>query len=837
MWTGWRLGAVEDTTPRLNSYFFSAAIGLCVSVLVGVAASADFLRTAIATDARNLLAADLRLQASMPLQAFADQHVRASGRTLSPGMAFSAMARVPSSKRSLLVEVKAVSNDYPLRGTVRLEKGTDLREALSSGGAVAEKALLTRLGLQIGDSIHLGDATFILTSTLAYEPDRITHLFNLGPRIIIPWDRAEQTGLLQTGSRITWSVSVRLGNDENPADVARKIRAAAKAEGVRILTPEQSQPSVRRFVRRFALFLALTSLLTLLVGGLAMAGAMTAYLHESRKTIAILKFLGAENAQVVGMFLLSTVRMSWPASFLGALLGISLPGGVRYLLEGIFPVAAVYQPSLSLALAGAILGILFSLIFAAGPLLWAQDLSPGLLFRVTSWGEAMTPHRKHGWWVGLLVIGSSSMAVAAWSGENRFGLLFASGLVGMLLCAWVVAWALLFLLRHLSLGGFSWKLASSALLRREEGNLTVIMSLGLGLGLVFSVLFLEENLNQQMVDRLPQRTPSFFFIDIQPDQVATFREIASRSAFMQTEAVRIFPVVRGRLVPTETMRGLEAEHGPDKPDAWRINREYVLTYAEKIPSGNLLVAGQWWNHADLQEASVEVKMAEMLGLRMGDPLTFLIQGIPVTARISNLRTVRWSDMGLNFFVVFSPAVLQGVPLTYIASVAVPPEKEEAFLAEVTHHLHNVTAIATRTIMESVRDLLHHLARAVRFLGGTAVVAGLLVLSVSVMASRRRRAYETAIYRLIGSTRHEVARVAMVEFALLGCMASVTGVVVGQVITALAVRGLMNDVWEANMGLTLVAFLGGTATILLTGWVGSYQALGRPVMVTLHAADL
>ncbi len=838
-------GTLAASTTRINGRFFAAALFLCVTVLVGVAASALFLRGAMEANARQLLAADLRLQAAIPLRAgrlpdalpaevltFAEQQVAGPGRTLSPGLEFNAMARVAGSNRSLLVEVKAVADDYPLRGHVQLEGGASLAQALSGGGAVVEKGLLTRLGLKIGEAILLGDGSFTIAAALTSEPDRVTHLFSLGPRMIIPLARVAQTGLLQPGSRVTQVVSVRLAEGENGTALAHTLRAKAQAAGIRLWTPEQSQPTVRRFIRRFALFLALTALLTLLMGGMAMTGAMAAYLRDNRHTIAILKLLGAETSHLVALVLWATVRMVWLASLAGGLLGVLLPTLLPQILVGLFPSEAVYQPSFGLALTGAGLGLVLSLLCAAGPLWWNRHLSPARLFCTAAGGEAEPHSRKRDLWLGglgLLATAATAWGIALWSGESRFGLLFMVGLGGLLLLAWSMAHASLWLLPLLTPRRFYGQLAVNGLLRRGENQGRVIMALGVGLGLVGSVLFLEDNLNQQMVSRLPRHMPSFFFIDIQPDQVPIFQETARRFAGPGPEAIQMFPTVRGRLLSGEEV----VEEDPDQPQSWRKAREYVLTCAEEMPTGNRLVAGSWWSDPTAQEASVEVEMAKGLGLTVGDNLALTIQGVTITARVANLRAVRWSDLGLNFFVILSPAVLQGVPMSWMAAVIAPMEQEEPLLAAMTDRLHNVTAIATRTVLESVRALLHQVARSARFLGGAAVAAGLLVLGVSVEASRRRRTHEIALYRLIGATRGEVARIVAVEWALFGGMAAGIGVVIGQFTTALAVEGLLNEIWIFNPWLTLMAFAGGASVVFLTGWIGSYREWEKPVMAVLH----
>ena len=819
---------------RGHAWFFRLAILLAVTVLVGVTASAAWFNRLVDRDARALLAADLRFQAAFPLEAFAEAHLRRPGWVFAHSREFAAMLRVPGSDRPVLVEVKAVSTAYPLRGSVDLAGGGSVAEALEGEGLVAETALLTRLGIAPGAALELGAARFVLADTLVREPDRVTRLFNLGPRVFIPLARVAQTDLLRFGSRVRHVLSLRLDDGADPETVARELEKTAQGLGIRLLTPRESQPSVRRFMRRFGVFLAMTALVTLLLAGLAMAGSMAAHLRESRRSIAILKCIGADNRLIMRLFVRHTLALALPGSVAGAVLGSALPLLIVQLVGGVFPHPPPYVPSPSILLGGLLFGLAVSLLFALGPLLWTRQVSPGALFRAASWSETLAAPGRYLWPSLLAGIALPAAGVALWSGETRMGGVLAAGLAGGLLLAFLVGRAGLFLLARLPLRGVSWRLARQGLTRPGGGYLSVIVSLGLGLGVVFAVLFLKRNLTHQIDDRLPQRAPSFFFVDIQPDQVAAFRETV-RPFAVAPETTRITPVVRGRLVGIGDRR-FTPEEIAAHPQSWRFTREYVLTWSEALPPGNRLLAGRWWSGPDAHEASVEKGMADRLGLRIGDGITFDIQGVPVSARVVNLRAVRWADLGLNFFVVFSPAVLQGAPVTHLATVAAAPEREEGLLAAVTGRMGNVTAIASREIMESVKGLLQKLAGAVRFLGGTAVLAGLLALSVTVAASRRRRVREAAICRLVGATRAEMSRAAAVEFGLLGALTGLAGLAVGQAITALVVGVIMDDRWQWYPEASLLAFALGAGVVFLTGLAGSHRQLGQPLRTALHDHD-
>jgi putative ABC transport system permease protein len=437
------------------------------------------------------------------------------------------------------------------------------------------------------------------------------------------------------------------------------------------------------------------------------------------------------------------------------------------------------------------------------------------------------------WTISLGVVACMALAIGLWSGEVRAAVVFVLAVTIALAVAWGGAYGVLWLLRRWPQGPLPWRLACQSLLRRGERQALLLMALAIALGLVNGLFFLEDNLNQQLINRLPQRIPSFFFIDLQPDQVDPFRAIVRRFALAQEESVRLFPTVRGRL---QQENRLAIEEDPDQTRHWRQAREYVLTFAEQLPSGNRLLQGQWWSAPEALEASVEVEMAKELGWQVGDHIAFTVQGVTVQALIRNVRAVRWSDFSLNFFVIFSPAVLQAIPPVWLASVAVDEAEEEAVLAAVTGALPNVTAVATRQVLQTIQELVQQVAGAARVLAGAALLAGLLLLGVQVGASRRRRLREMALYRLVGATRSEVARILAAEMAVIAVVAALLGVLIGQLLCMLVVRGMFNDQAVFAVWPTVLAALFGAVVIFVAAWWASQRQLQQPVLALLRAAE-
>ncbi|MBF0439800.1 MAG: hypothetical protein HQL93_11865 [Magnetococcales bacterium] len=815
---------------RRDFLFFSWAIFLAVAAVTAMLTTAEALRTIVDREARGMLAADLRLESATPLGDFIHTHLRQSGWSVAENLEFTAMARIPDSSRTVLVEVLAAAPEHPLLGAVELRSGMALQTALQGEGAVAEATVSSRLGLSSGNAFYLGDARFQLTDVLQKEPDRVVRFFRWGPRLIIPKERVAATGLLGVGSRVQYVALVRLQPGADPEQVAQQLNVSATKQGIRVMTPADSQPSARRFMNRLTTFLHLMALLTLLTAANAMAGIMAAHVRENRGQIAIFKALGVGHLEVMGIFFWRIVSMSAPGSLAGAAVGMALPQVLTYwsgmeMMEGVsFKIPALC------ALAGVGAGLLFSF----GPLWGTRLVGAGVLFRAVAWGGGLDfLSWKWRWGVPVAVTLIGALFLGRAGGWNA-GMLFVGELAAMLILLWLAARGGVAVLQRLKPRKVLWRLAVRGLIAPGSGITGAIVSVGLGMGVMCAILFLEQNINQQMVSRLPQRVPSFFLVDLQADQESALRELASPFV-RKPQDVQTTPVVRGRIRAIQEAR-ITPEWVAKHPQSWRLNRDYVLTWSADLPEGNRLIDGRWWRDPEAQEMSVEQEMARALGVRIGDTLSFDILGVEVSATVTSLREVRWSNMGLNFFVVFSPAVLQGVPFSYLATALVETGQEEAFRSAVVQRFPNVSLIASREVMERARQMLEQLIVSVHLAGGMAVASALTALGVTVALTRRRRAKEAAIRRLLGATQRDLIETALAEHILLGVVATIVGVVIGQAITAGVTILLFNDLWDWLPLLTLKVFFLGVGVVAMTGYAVSRRDLRRPVMASLRGHD-
>ncbi len=814
---------------------FFACLALGVGAIAAVGSMSAAIEAGLENDARALLGGDVELQRPYLPATSAEIAALQDGARLSSVVTMRSMARPVAGGAPSLVELKAVDGAYPLFGTARLEPAGTIAEALGhdgeTWGAVAEAALLSRLGLELGDRVRAGEATYRLSAIIATEPDRASAGFGLGPRLMVGLASLPETGLVREGSLIRYHYRAALDGRSPEAWVA-ELKARDPQAAWRIREFSESAPGLRNFIDRFTFFLTLVGLSALLVGGVGIANATAAYLGGKTATIATLKCLGAPARLMFWVYFWQVLALALAGVAAGVILGAAVPPLIDGLVSDRLPVETrlgIYLAPLALAAA---FGLFTAFAFALWPLARAREVPAAGLFRDVVAARRRWPRPAYVAAVAATLIVLAALAVA--TAPDRF------------LAAWfVIGAALTFALFR----GAAWglKVAAKAagrprrpLLRLALANLTrpgaptnsVVISFGLGLTLLITVGAVEANLTRQIEGRLSEDAPAFFFVDIQPDQVAEFDRIVHQVPGVGT--VERVPSLRGRIV---AINGVAAEKAVVDPGAaWALRSDRGLTYAADLPASSQVVVGTWWpaDYSGPPLVSFDAHLAAEMYLDIGDTLTLNVLGREIVATISNLREIDWGTLGLNFTVIFAPGALDGAPQTHIATAQTAPEAEEPLLSAVTERFANITAIRVREALAAAGELLGGIALAVRATALVMLVAGVLVLSGAIAAGHRRRVYDSVILKVLGARRAEVWRAHVIEHALLGVATAAVAAVAGTLAGWAVVRGVMDADWAfAPGGVALIAALGVAATVLF-GFLGTYRALGHPAAQVLRA---
>jgi len=811
--------------------YLVACITLGVGALVAVGSFASSLERTVGRSARALMGGDVEVRSTQPLSAAGQAVVAEMARGGVQALPVQEMVAMSAAGgRSQIVELKTVAPGYPFYGELVTEPAAQLGSLVGEGRALVHPSLLQKLGAAVGDRMKIGEADFLISGVIRQEPDRSVGVFSLGPRVMISPEDLPATKLVRPGSRVRHRVLFRLPAGTS-ADAFRDALAARLPDtNVRVTTYAQAQPGVRRFWDQLTVYLGLTGLVALMVGGIGVATSVRAFVRGKLDTIAVLKCLGAGWRQVLAAYLLQTVLLGLGGSLLGAALGTAAELALVPVLSPLlpFPIEASISPGS--VLAGLAMGTGLTLLFALWPLLDIRRVPPALILRRDV--EARLPGRRP--WLAGLPIAAGLAALAFWqAGSLKVGGLFVGGLAGALALLGLTARLVIAGARRLPrLRRLAWRQAVANVHRPGSHASVVLVSLGVAVMLVVAVALLDQSLRAELADRGPARSPAFFFIDIQRDQVAPFSRLVTD---MTGHAPELTPVVRSRLA---TINGASVADDPrqKREEVWYLSREYVLTWGAEPPAHNVVVAGRWWTADEARREpliSVEDEIAKNLGVTIGGTLGFDIQGVTVQARVVNLRHVDWQTFNTNFFVIFSQGALDGAPSTWIATARAAPADEAAVQSAVTAAFPNVTAIPIREVLERITAVLDQIALAIRLLAGVSIATGLIVTAGALGVSRHQRIYQSVILKTLGATRGFVARVFALEYAILGVAAGLCGGILAAALAWSVGRWALDIGWSGSP-LTVAAGIAAAALLAVgVGFLGTFRLLGKKPLGVLR----
>ncbi|HET6607874.1 MAG TPA: FtsX-like permease family protein [Rhodopila sp.] len=803
---------------------------LCLALGVGVIAAVGSLQAAVqaglAADGRALLGGDLDIDTgpeTIPstLPAWL---VRQGART-SQVVQMRSMLVAPSGQRQL-IDLKAVDDAWPLVGAAGIDPPQILPSAFANHGLLVEQIVLDRLKLQPGDNVRLGIASFHVSGVLTSEPDRVATAGLLAPRVLISVRDLDSTGLVVPGAMVRHAIRLTA---RDPAKIAAEVPTRFPNQGWRVRDPRDAAPGVTRFIDQIALFLTLVGLTSLLVGGIGVANGVRAWLDARARTIATLRCLGASPRLVFSVCLIQVVALAWVGIVIGLIVGATLPVLAAGLLSSLLPVPPVLG-IYPVPLAGAAaFGLLIALCFALWPLGRAARIPGGALFR-----DGLIPEGTRPSWPLVTVNAALAVALVALtvlaSGDRHFAIWFCIAALGTLVLFRAGGWVVMRLARMAAgVGSPAARLGIANLYRPGAPTPLMLLSAGVGLSTLAAVALIQGNMSTQIDRQLPRNAPSFFFIDIQNDQVPTFAKIvAAQPGHPEMHDV---PSLRARVV---AVKGVPIDQVKTTPDtAWALRGDRGLTYAATPPEGTRIAAGQWWppDYSGPPLVSFDAGLAKGWGIGIGDVIRVNVLGRDIDLKVASLRDIDWRSLGINFFMVATPGLLSHAPHTHIATVKLPDNEQGALLRAVTDALPNVTGIRVQDVLGAIAGLLNQVAAALSITGGITLLAGSFVLVGAVAAGQRRRVREAVILKTLGATRAQIRAAWLTEFGILGCVAGVIAAMVGSAASYCVMHYILHTDW-IFLPVTLIYTLAGAlAIMLLFGYIGTSAALrARPAPI-------
>jgi putative ABC transport system permease protein len=630
---------------------------------------------------------------------------------------------------------------------------------------------------------------------------------------------------------VRWHYRLRLpGNASDAATLAVIERAGATLPdaGWNIRTRSNASPQLERNIDRFTQYLTLVGLTALLVGGVGVANAVRSHLDRRRDAIATMKALGATGGRVFAIYLSQVLAVAFVAALLGAILGGGLPFVIAWIFAPVLPLPiapALHLPELALAV---LYGVLTALAFALWPLGRAHDVSVATLFRDEVAAERAWPRPRYVVATALVVAALAALAIVL-AYDRRIAAIFVASAAAVFVALRLVA-ALLMLAARRS------PRPRAVVLRYALGNIhrpgaltpTVVLSVGLGLALLVTVIEVDGNLRRQFMAALPDNAPTFYFVDISSADADRFeafvRERAPQATF---ESV---PMLRGRIVAANRVAAEEIKAAPHA--AWVLQSDRGITYAGEIPRGSRLVDGRWWppDYAGPPLVSLEKRIADGLGLKVGDRLTVNVLGRNIAAEVANLRTVDWQGLGINFVLVYSPDAFRAAPHTHIATLTFPRDgttaEEAALLRAVADAFPTVTTVRVKDAIEAVGGIVANLVRGIRGASLITLIAAALVLGGALAAGHRYRVYDAVVLKTFGATRARLLAAFALEYLALGLATALFGVAAGSLAAWMIVREVMNLSFVFLPAPAAAAALAALAVTVLLGLVGTYSALGQ-----------
>ena len=829
------MAAREGRASWRRLLVLTGAVAVGVAALVAINAFSDNLRVSVKAQARSLLGADMALVSRRPFPPLAEAVLDtiARGGAVARVAQFAAMAYVPRTAGTQLVQVTATEPGYPFYGEIGTAPATAWSRLHDGANVVVEPALLAQLSAKVGDTLSLGESHFTIIGVTTSIPGDVGVRAAFGARVFIPWRFLQGTGLLGIGARAEYAAYVRLAPAADALKLAERFRTVLRPERVRIRTVEEDRNNLTETLDRLGNYLGLVALMALLLGGLGVASAVSVFIRRKLDSIAVLRCLGASSGQVFAVYLLQAVGMGLLGSVLGVLCGIVIQQALPLVLRDFLPVAVSSAPSARAIGLGLGVGLWVSTVFALLPLLSVRRVPPLAALRRDV--DPAPPRRDPLTLPTLALLALSIVALTALQvGNWRTALYFSLGIGGAVTVLWLASMGLTRAVRRWNPARwpYVWRQGLANLHRPANQTTMVVLALGFGAFLLATLYLVQHNLLRQLDLSGGNGRPNLVVLDIQPDQLASAESLLRNDGLKVMGPVPIVPMritaINGRAVlrtgddsvdVDSTGRG-GAPGASQRRAGWAVRREYRSTYRDTLVSSEKLVAGKWWDPAVRPGApyaiSIEVGLASELSVTLGDTITWDVQGLPVVTHITSMREVNWARFEPNFFVVFQPGVLEKAPQSALLLTRVDdPGARGRIQRQLVERFSNLTAVDISNVQAAVEKLVGQVTLAIRFMALFSLVTGAVVLAGAVATSRYQRVREGALLRTLGATRGQILRVVAAEYAALGLIAALAGLGLAMV----AAWALARWVFESPFGVPVSVGVLGLFVVAGTALVG------------------
>ncbi|MEJ2171401.1 MAG: ABC transporter permease [Woeseiaceae bacterium] len=805
-----------------------AAVALAVGALTAVGFLTDRIGKAVARQANEVLAADLRLRSQEPIPATWRSTAENYGLRTAETQRFPSV--VFAGDMSALATIRGVSDNYPLRGAVRVSDSLFGEQRTvdgvpARGEAWADGALLARINADVGDRIQVGESELLVSAVLTYRPDQSIGFASLAPSVLINIADVPATGLVSEGSRVRYALLVA-GDDEAVGRFSDAVQQQP-SDSLRVSDREESSERAYNAADRAQRFLSLTAVISLLLSAVAVAMSARRFAQRRMDTVALMKSLGATQGFVISVALLQLVALGVLGVIAGSGIGFAAEEILSTILADIIA-ADLPDPGLMPVVLASGSALVLLIGFALPSLIQLRNTPPLRVLR----HDMMPPAPSR-----LLVAGLSLAAVAALLyrsvGDARMLLILLSGIVVIAAALYLVGRGLVALMGRFRSGvGVAWRYGLANVARRGRASAVQVVAFGLGLTVLLLLTIVRTDLLEGWRQTIDERAPNHFMINIQPDERDS---VAGIFADAGVDAPEFVPLVRARMT-TINGQDVKTRQYPAADGEWLANREANLSWTATLSPSNEIVDGQWWpaDYDGPPLVSVEEEAAADTGLAIGDRLKFVIAGRELEVEVASTRRINWDSFQPNFFMVMSPGALDGMPTTYISSMRID-KAEQSLLVRLVRAHPSISVIDIDAILQQVRGIIEKASLAVQAVFVFTLAAGIAVLFAAVQSTIDERRFESAMLRALGASRRTVFAGVMAEFAALGIAAGILAAAGASILAAIVAVQLFDLPYKFNPLLWGAGLVAGVIVVCASGFVAARGAVNAPPAGVLRTA--
>ena len=805
-----------------------AAVVLAVAALTAVGFLTDRIGKAVARQANEVLAADLRLRSPEPIPDSWRALARDYGLRSADLLSFPTV--VYAGESSALSTISAVTAGYPLRGTVRLADRLFADERPADGipapGEVwVDSSLIARVGAEVGDTLEVGNSELEIAAIVTYRPDQSIGFASLAPTLLMNAGDVEASGLIGTGSRVRYALLVA-GDDDSVAAFNAAIEDQLP-DSLRLRSAEESSERAVAAADRAQRFLSLTAVISLLLSAVAIAMSARRFAHRRMDTVALMKSLGATQGFVISVAMIQLVLIGIIGVAAGSLLGFGAEALLSWILADIIAGDLPEPGFMPVVLAsGSALVLLAG--FALPSLIQLRNTPPLRVLR----HDAMPPAPSRLFVAGIALAAVAMLLYRA-VGDAKLLIIVLGGVVAIAAALYLVGRVLVSALGRFRSGvGVAWRYGLANVARRGRASAVQVVAFGLGLTVLLLLTLVRTDLLEGWRRTLDENAPNQFLINIQPHETGSVAAIFEARGIDPPD---FSPLVRARMTDIDGVSVKELDY-PDDDARWFVNREQNLSWASRLSDSNELVAGSWWppDYDGPPLVSIEEEVSTETGIGLGDVLTFEIAGQVLEAEVASVRAINWDSFQPNFFLVLSPNALLDYPATYIASMRVEPAERSA-LAELVRRHPTISVIDLDSILAQVRGIIEKASLAVQAVFFFTLAAGIAVLFAAVQSTIDERRFESAMLRALGARKRIVFAGVMAEFAALGAAAGLLASAGASILAAVVAVNLFNLPYSFNPMLWVAGLSAGIVVVCASGFVAARGAVNAAPVDVLRGA--